>query len=132
MTPTRFAQKNLAAEVRAIEEGHRAVLQDDGTILVVSDTHHGKAYRVRTLPCRAGETVTFLCEPEGDACYSDDHQTAQGTGVVPCKHAALLARRLEREGLVRLAPWGQWIATAKAIAAPAVPIGYDPFDGLPS
>ncbi len=40
------ALRNRDAEVRGVESGHVARVQSDGSILVTSDTHHGKAYRV--------------------------------------------------------------------------------------
>jgi hypothetical protein len=122
-----IAQRNLDAEVKAVEAGHRAVVRD-GAVYVVSDTRHDKRYRVETLPVYAGDQVTFLCQPEGSGGYQDDHLVAQATGVVPCMHAALLARRLEREGLVKLDNHGCWVATEKA---PEFVYAGDPFEGLP-
>lgn len=127
------AARNLAAEVRAVEEGHRARL-DNGAILVTSDTHHGKAYRVTATSVWAGQPVTFTCTPEGDAAYRDDHLHTVGVaGVTPCKHAALAARRLEREGLAELVD-GRWVAThlAQRLATPApiVDLDDDPFAGI--
>lgn len=97
-------ERTLAAEVRAVEEGHKARLAGDGKhFLVSSDTHPGVTYYVRVTAV-AG-TVVFEC----------DHPTSLGFGVtsrttVPCKHAALAARRLEREGLLRWTA-GRWEPT---------------------
>ncbi len=121
------ATRNLAAEVRAVEEGHRARL-DGASLVVTSDTHHGKQFRITATTPWAGQPVTFTCTPEGDGAFRNDHgrRTAQ-PGVCGCKHAALAARRLEREGIVVLAA-GQWVASELAGPAPEVPA--DPFAGL--
>ena len=62
----------LAAEIRAVEEGHNARVMPDGSVLVKAESHPGN-YRVIIRPSLP----------------------------VPCKHAAVAARRLEREGLAR-------------------------------
>jgi hypothetical protein len=87
----------LAAEIRAVEEGHNARVLPDGSILVKSDSQPG-SYRV-SLRRVAGGVLWFAC-----TCRSGEYRTAL---PVPCKHAALAARRLEREGLAR---WedGSW------------------------
>lgn len=110
------AQRNTDAEVRFVEEGHNARL-DNGTLLVTSDTHHGKAYRVTADAPWAGRPITFTCTPEGHAAYADDHlhMVSPEPGVVPCKHAAGAARRLAREGHARYDnATGLWVATHKA------------------
>jgi len=125
------AARNLAAEVRAVEEGHHARLDGAG-IVVTSDTRHAKSYRVAAAAVSAGQPVTFTCTPEGDGAYDGDHRHVVGVpGVVPCKHAALAARRLEREGLAELVA-GRWVTThlAQRVAAPAPPIDDDPFAGV--
>lgn len=118
----------LAAETRAVEEGHRALLTGDklngmSVIKVVSDTHPGRWYQV----------IGHL-EPGGLArfeCWANDPDFRHGSGKhVPCKHAALAARRLEREGLLR---WydGAWWASEKLMEMlPPIPQPADPFSGL--
>lgn len=126
----RMAGRNLAAEARAVEAGHLARAQPDGSILVTSDTHHGKAYRVTFVDRGLG--ITFDCRPEGSAAYADDHLAASSTvlGLAPCMHAALAARRLEREGLAELNPLsGLWRVPPALQPEPYQPD--DPFDGLP-
>jgi hypothetical protein len=54
--------------------------------------------------------VSFSCRPDGTRAYADDHMATAGAGVTPCKHAALAARRLEREGLAHLDDRGFWIS----------------------
>jgi hypothetical protein len=103
------AQRNLAAEVRAVEEGHRAVVQPGGWVRVKSDTVAGKFYRVEFTGWR-GELVSFSCRPDGDRAYRGDHMATGGAGVTPCKHAALAARRLELKGLAHLDERGYWIS----------------------
>jgi hypothetical protein len=125
------AERNLAAEARAVEEGHRAVLDNDGSkpfIKVVSDTHEGKAYRVDAMPVgMAGEAVAFVCQPTGRKAFQDDHYVSSAEpGVTACKHAAVAARRMEREGLIELADDGYWRATTKAVPPPS-PADEDPF-----
>jgi len=89
----------LAAEVRAVEEGHNARVLPDGSILVKAESHPG-SYRVSIRGIDQG-VLRFGC-----TCRSGEYRTAL---PVPCKHAALAARRLEREGL---AGWddGRWPA----------------------
>src|SRR5919201_6989719 len=87
----------LAAEVRAVESGHNARVLPDGSILVKSDSEPG-SHRVWVRGVRDG-TVLFGC-----TCRSGTHRSFL---PVPCKHAALAGRRLERESLAR---WhaGSW------------------------
>jgi hypothetical protein len=81
----------LAAEIRAVEEGHNARVLPDGSILVKSESHPG-SYRVSIRGMVDG-VLRFGC-----TCRSGEYRSAL---PVPCKHAALAARRLEREGLAR-------------------------------
>jgi hypothetical protein len=115
------AERSLAAEVRAIEEGHRSYLQPDGSYRVVSDSRPGKWYRVDVALRRPGSAVGFSCRPEGPGSYRDDHLAAAAAGLPPCKHAALVARRLEREGLASWAA-GEWAVAGE----PTGPVE-DPF-----
>lgn len=99
----------LAAEIRAIEEGHRAFLNDDGSLSVKSDSRDGVTYRI-TFSIGGhfvgGEmAVKFSC-----SCPSGQSRPSE---IVPCKHASLAGRRLEREGL---AIWkgGIFVASPKA------------------
>jgi hypothetical protein len=87
----------LAAEIRAVEEGHNARVMTDGSILVKAESNPG-SYRV-VIRGIDGGILRFGC-----SCRSGQYRTAL---PVPCKHAALAARRLEREGLAR---WddGSW------------------------
>jgi hypothetical protein len=87
----------LAAEIRAVEEGHNARVLSDGSILVKAESHPG-SYRVSIRGMVDG-VLRFGC-----TCRSGEYRSAL---PVPCKHAALAARRLEREGLAR---WddGSW------------------------
>lgn len=125
-----IAERNLAAEVRAVEEGHRAYVMEGGWVRVVSDTYEGKSYRVEFRAGFVGEGVTFTCDPEeGRKLYQDDHLHVESRvpGHTPCKHAALAARRMEREGLVRMER-GLWVATEKSGRKPVTLA--DPFEGL--
>jgi hypothetical protein len=93
----RHAAYGLAAEVRAVESGHNARVLPDGSILVKSDSEPG-SHRVWVRGVRDG-TVLIGC-----TCRSGTHRAHL---PVPCKHAALAGRRLERESLAR---WhdGSW------------------------
>ncbi|HZC98728.1 MAG TPA: hypothetical protein VFA46_00565 [Actinomycetes bacterium] len=93
----RHAAYGLAAEIRAVESGHNARVLPDGSILVKSDSQPG-SHRVWIRGVRDG-TVLLGC-----TCRSGTHRASL---PVPCKHAALAGRRLERE---RLATWhdGTW------------------------
>jgi hypothetical protein len=88
---TRHAAYGLAAEVRAVESGHNARVLPDGSLLVRSDTLPG-SHRVWVRGVRDG-TVLLGC-----TCRSGTHRASL---PVPCKHAALAGRRLERESLAR-------------------------------
>jgi hypothetical protein len=81
----------LAAEIRAVEEGHNARVLTDGSILVKAESNPG-SYRVSIRGIDDG-VLRFGCN-----CRSGEYRTSLS---VPCKHAALAARRLEREGLAR-------------------------------
>jgi hypothetical protein len=96
-TMSRHRLYGLAAEIRAVEEGHNARVLPDGSILVKAESHPGN-YRVTIRGLDHG-ILRFGCD-----CRSGQYRTAL---PVPCKHAALAARRLEREGLAR---WddGSW------------------------
>jgi hypothetical protein len=96
-TMQRHRLYGLAAEIRAVEEGHNARVLPDGSILVKAESHPG-SYRV-SLRGIADGVLRFGC-----TCRSGEYR---GTLPVPCKHAAVAARRLEREGLAR---WddGSW------------------------
>ena len=85
------AAYGLAAEVRAVESGHNARVLPDGSVLVKSDSQPG-SYRVWIRGVRDG-ILRFGC-----TCRSGFHRASF---PVPCKHAALAGRRLEREGFAR-------------------------------
>lgn len=128
------AERNIDAEVRGVEEGHRAFVQDDGSIEVISDTHHEKQYRVTYRASTIDGLVSFECKPKGNRCYKDDHlATSPRPGLVGCKHAAIAARRLEREGLITLFE-GIWFVTEDVLAIErariAAMLPADPFEGL--
>ena len=89
--PWPHAAYGLAAEIRAVESGHNARVLADGSILVKSDSQPG-SHHVWIRGVRDG-TVLFGC-----TCRSGTHRSFL---PVPCKHAALAGRRLEREGLAR-------------------------------
>ncbi len=113
------AERTIAAQVRAVEEGHQARLAGDGRhFLILSDSLPGVSYQVGVHA--VGETVVFTC----DCCtYRGAKDPARM--YVPDKHAARAALRLEREGLLSWAG-DRWTPTPKAVDA-AVD---DPFDGL--
>lgn len=130
-----IAERNVAAEARAVEEGHRAYVQSGGWVKVISDTHHGKWFHVEFCAHIDG-LISFNCRPEGPNSYRDDHLAASASpGSVPCKHAALAARALERHDLACYDGHGRWSITATMLedlranlerTAPC-----DPLEGLP-
>jgi hypothetical protein len=87
----------LAAEIRAVEEGHNARVMPDGSILVKAESNPG-SYRVSIRGVDDG-VLRFGC-----SCRSGEYRTSL---PVPCKHAAVAARRMEREGLARWVD-GSW------------------------
>lgn len=95
-------ERNLAAEVRAVEEGHLCrVDADRGRFLVKADSWDG-TYELTAQA--VGDLVRFSCQPTPAAKAPrgvQRHARQVPLGVAPCKHAALVARRLERAGLVR-------------------------------
>lgn len=96
--------RNVAAEVRFVEEGHHVFSTGAGTVLVHSDSRPGVTYAVtcRGVVDGAGRAlVQFACTCPGGS-------TQPSLGVVCCKHAAGLARRLEREQLARFDADGLW------------------------
>jgi hypothetical protein len=89
--PENQAAYAIACEARGLREGHRARALGDGSLLVKASSDHG-SYRVRVAGVRDGLLVLRCSCPSGDY---------RARLPVPCKHAALAARRLEREGLAR-------------------------------
>lgn len=114
--------RTLDAEVRAVERGNHARLAGDGTtLLVASESEPGVNRHVRVQA--VGSVVTFTC-----SCPYGSWQPK----FVPCVHASVAARRLEREGLLR---WesGRWVPGEKVkVPLTVVADNDDPFEGLPS
>jgi hypothetical protein len=112
--PENQAAYAIACEARGLREGHRARVLDDGSILVKASSGHG-SYRVRVAGVRGGLLV-LRCD-----CPSGGYRARL---PVPCKHAALAARRLEREGLARwdeyLGGWSPRHPSARAVATPLI------------
>ena len=107
--------RRLAAEVRAVEEGHHAfriVGSDPEAYVIVSDTEPDTTWKV-TAHDVAG-AYTFWC-----TCHA-------GRNARLCKHSQLVARRLEREGRAELTAWG-WVDPNWA---PKEDDADDPFEGL--
>ena len=108
--PENQAAYAIACEARGLREGHRARALDDGSILVKASSGVG-SYRVLVAGVRDGLLV-LRCD-----CPSGGYRARL---AVPCKHAALAARRLEREGLARwdehLGGWSPRHASARARA----------------
>ena len=91
------AAYGLAAEIRAVGEGHNARVLPDGSVLVKANSQPG-SYHVSIRGVADG-VLRFGC-----TCRSGVYREVL---PVPCKHAALAGRRLERESLAR---WedGSW------------------------
>lgn len=134
--PSTTPEINVEAEARAVEEGHHARVQEGGWVKVTSDSFREKWFEV-IFQTHIDGLITFTCRPHGRAAYREDHLYASSgrPGQVSCKHAALAARRLEREGLAALDGHGRWVATERAMEvvraklAAATPANL--LDGLP-
>lgn len=109
---------NLRAEARSVESDHRVWRRDDGRYEALSETRPGKRHVMAVhLEVRP---VRFTC-----TCEAGEYQAREQT---PCWATAKLARRLEREGVVR---WdrGVWRAVSDTPSTPSAP-PEDPFEGL--
>jgi SWIM zinc finger len=89
--PENQAAYAIACEARGLREGRRARALADGSLLVKASSGDG-SYRVRVAGVRDGLLVLRCTCPSGDY---------RARLPVPCKHAALAARRLERDGRAR-------------------------------
>lgn len=86
------AETNLAAECRAVEEGHLCRLDRAEHCFVVRSDSTAATYRLH--PRGVDGYVVCDCDcPAGRRAH-------ERMGVTACKHQALVCRRLEREGLV--------------------------------
>lgn len=110
------AARNIGAECRFVEEGHRVYLVEDRAE-VVSDTLDRVRYEVRAIG--VGGLVVFSC-----TCPAGTRGRQTPRGVTPCKHAAGLARRLERHALAVYAG-GNWRITPRAEALGMVAPAFD-------
>lgn len=126
-------ERSIGAEVRAIEEGHRAFAAGD-RFEVISDRGDGVRYQVTVAD--VGGLIAFGCDHRQVRRYATS-ATTEEPGLLPCKHAAVVAHRLEREGLARF-DGDRWQVTdrARQLTASAGERGYgldsdDPFHGLP-
>lgn len=132
--------RNIAAEARAVEEGHLAHLDRDAAgpyLKVISDRLPGVWYRVGAQVVGDGKPVIWTCDPQGAAAGTTHARLCNRAGVTPCKHAARAARRLQRHGLVvwaasyvdaaaGLASGSScWLATITAEAAAAMVMAAD-------
>jgi hypothetical protein len=109
--PENQAAYAIACEARGLREGRRARVLHDGSLLVKASSGDG-SYRVRVAGVRNGLLVLRCSCPSGDY---------RARLPVPCKHAALAARRLEREGLARWdADLGGWRPHRPPVRARAV------------
>ncbi len=114
---------NLAAECRAVEDGHLARLAPDGkALLVKSDTRPGVTYRVTV------SGVNGFVHGTCDCPWGEHAPAGQGLGMATCKHLALACRRLVREGLARF-DGERWVLTTRADPEPMSE--EDVFRGLP-
>lgn len=123
-------EMTLAAECRAVTEGHRALLTGEklngmSVIKVVSDTTPDRWYQVIG-------TIDVIGMARFE-CWANDPDFKHGSRkAVPCKHAALAARRLEREGLLKWHEGAWWASDRLMESIKSAPGPEDPFDQLPS
>ena len=104
------AWRSLFAEVRAVESGHNARWSDtDRCFLVASDSEPGVNRQVTVGGVKMAGDLVYLVL----SCSCPQGRRGQqiSYGMTGCKHAATVARRLERE---RLARWessnSRWVA----------------------
>jgi SWIM zinc finger len=110
--PENQAAYAIACEARGLREGRRARALGDGSLLVKASSGEG-SYRVRVAGVRDGLLVLRCSCPSGGY---------RARLPVPCKHAALAARRLEREGRAR---WNEHLGGWSPRRPPARPRGAD-------
>jgi hypothetical protein len=111
------AQRNLAAECRAVEEGHNCRIDHTRGVFVVRSDTSPVQY---VLTCHAvNGLLSFSCTPEAlepGFVVSRSlhlHSRRSALGVLGCKHAARCAQRLERAGLAYF-DGTYWRSTEKA------------------
>lgn len=112
-SPVQSPVSVLAAECRAVEGHHQARLDPAGhCFTVASDSRPGVRHEVRvhTYPGAAGRLWCTCTCPAGV-------HAAHGRPV-PCRHAATVLRRIEREGLARH-DGRSWVATTRLAEAVA-------------
>lgn len=108
--------RTIAAEARAIEEGHRAYARSDGSYDVISDSFTddgGRPLHFRVKPVVYWPHLAFYCDHPQVAGLAD-RPAMTAPGHAPCKHVALVLRRMEREGKARFVaedPSGPWHTT---------------------
>lgn len=109
--------RTFHAELRGVEEGHHARREadDDPTVYrVVSDVRPDEwRYRVHVAPAYLAHGAIaapeFQCDHLLVQTISIASVRSESPGLTPCKHAARVARRLEREGLIRWHEVYGWI-----------------------
>lgn len=106
------ARRNLGAEIRWVEEGHRIHHDPEAHAFYTRSDTSGRRYDLEAHAVLMGDgswPVAFGCN-----CPNGVQGSPPAIGTTGCKHRAGLARRLEREGLIALVD-GRWEATAHAI-----------------
>mgnify|MGYP001607640951 CR=1 FL=1 len=94
-------ERHLAAEVRAMTEGHSVRWDDAGRcFLVKSDTRDGVTYRL-TVSAVVSASRRFVPLVVSCDCPAGVKARLQPAGLARCKHGARVMQRLEREGLAR-------------------------------
>lgn len=114
----------LRAEIRAIEEGHKCWADTHGpdTYEVVSHEQPDVRYRLRTTHHFPGSVIRVSC-----TCPSGVHRAEV---PIPCKHAALVARRLERAGEAEWRDGWWWDTRTEDYDETIDGHPDDPFEGL--
>mgnify|MGYP001586745115 FL=1 len=116
------AWRSLFAEARAVESGQHARWSDDRQcFLVVSESEPGTNREVTVLGVKVGVRVYLRMSC---SCPAGRRGRAITYGMTACRHAALVARRLQREGLARYGEDNnRWYAAGTLHTAAIVALG---------
>lgn len=111
----RTAARNIAAEVRGVEEAH--LCRWDGHQFVVRSDSGPRTYELSVSASVPDHRLVISC-----SCPAQRSQVS--AGQLGCKHRALVARRLERMGFARF-DGVRWVVVVEDLLAAAGSGGED-------